>query len=380
MAKKIVIDVRLLSKGGVSGIEEYTRNLVSSVLELDKSNTYTLFYNGLRRAMLPSEWDHYPKARIVSKSIPNKLFDASSRFLDLPKVENLCGGGNLVVSPHFNIVSTNLPQVVTFHDLSFLHHPDFFSIKQRLWHWLQGYRETANRASHCIAVSEFTKHDLMEFLEIPEERISVIYSGVHQSFRPLEKDSRELQSFRKKHNLERPFLLYLGTLEPRKNIPALIRAFDVFTSKPAFRDFELVIAGRVGWLAREIFKEAKSARASPLIRFYGSPELHERVYLYNSAEAFAYPSFFEGFGFQPLEAQACGIPVVASCRTSLPEIISTSAKLIDPWSVDALASALEEVLSNNSERQALIQAGLRNAKCFSWQKTAEKTIAVYNKL
>jgi len=390
---RIIIDVRLLSKGGSSGIEEYTRNLVSSIVEHDTENEYTLFYNGWRKVPITCQLDGRPidKCRVVSKSIPNKLFDATSRFLNWPKVEDLARfdpgvkaattpGSTAVFSPHFNILSTNLPHIITFHDLSFLHHPDFFSRKQRVWHWLQNYKKTAAQAARIIAISEFTKHDLVNLLGVPPEKTSVIYSGIHPSFRPLPPDSPELAEFKNKYKLTAPFVLYLGTLEPRKNVPALIRAFDILKQNPAHRDLELVLAGPVGWLADEVFREARQARARAQIRFLGHLKAEDRVLLYNASSVFAFPSFFEGFGFPPLEAQACGVPVVASNRTSLPEILGTSAKLINPWRVGDIAGALEELLTPGAERERAIQEGIKNASRFTWAEAAKKTIEVYNKI
>lgn len=380
MSKRIIIDVRLLSKDGTSGIEEYTTNLIDHLLELQGDDVYTLFYNGLRKVTLPSRWSAHERVRVVSRNLPNKPLDFSLHFFGIPRLETLAGNAELIFSPHFNIVSTNLPHLVTFHDLSFLHHPDFFPRRKRMWHWLQNYKKTAQNAAHCIAVSEFTKNDLMRFLNIPEEKISVVYSGVHPSFRVIEKSSEELHKFREVNKLKKPFILYLGTLEPRKNLPALIRAFDILASKPQFRDFALVLAGRIGWLSGELFREARKASRADSIRFFGSPKAEDRALLYNAAEVFCYPSFFEGFGFQPLEAQACGVPVVASNRTSLPEILGSSAKLVNPWSVDELYLALYEILSNRSAREKAITAGLRNAERFSWKKTAKNTAELYNKL
>lgn len=377
---RVIIDVRLLSKGGSSGIEEYTTNLIDSLIAIPGDECYTLFYNGLSKVALPDRWSINPRVQIVSRNIPNKLLDFSLRFLRAPRLETLAGGASLVFSPHFNIVSTNLPHLVTFHDLSFLHHPDFFPYRKRMWHWSQGYKETARRATHFIAVSEFTKSDLQKFLNILEEKISVIHSGIHPSFRVIDKKSDELLRFRQKHKLERPFVLYLGTLEPRKNIPALIRAFDLLASNSSFKDFELVLAGRVGWLPKELFNEVRRARHKNSIRFLGSPTSEERVLLYNLAEVFAYPSFFEGFGFQPLEAQACGVPVVASNRTSLPEILGTSARLVNPWSVDELHNEMRAILTNKSIRETLISDGIKNSRQFSWDRAAKKTIELYNKI
>src|SRR3989344_6200885 len=233
---QILADIRLLGRGGVSGIEEYTRNLLTSLLTADKSNSYTLFYNGLRSKPLNFQ------TKIINWRIPNKLFDMSTRFLGWPAIDKIVKT-DLVFSPHFNILKTaKAPRIVTFHDLSFLHHPYFFSRRQRFWHWLQNSRAQAREATHLIAVSEFTKRDLVESLGIPEKKISVVYSGVGKEFQPVLK--ARLAEFRKARGLERPFLLYLGALEPRKNIPAIIRAFAALKRKREFGDLRLVLAGR----------------------------------------------------------------------------------------------------------------------------------------
>ena len=141
-----------------------------------------------------------------------------------------------------------------------------------------------------------------------------------------------------------------------------------------------MLAGPVGWLADEVFREARQARARAQIRFLGHLKAEDRVLLYNASSVFAFPSFFEGFGFPPLEAQACGVPVVASNRTSLPEILGTSAKLINPWRVGDIAGALEELLTPGAERERAIQEGIKNASRFTWAEAAKKTIEVYNKI
>ncbi len=380
MNNKIIIDVRLLSKGGLSGIEEYTTNLIDNLLLLSAKEEYLMFYNGFKKVPLPSIWVNNPRINVIDKSYPNKILDMSSRFIGIPNVENFTGKGRLVFSPHFNILKTKLPHIVTFHDLSFLHHPNFFSNKQKVWHWLQGFRNTAKNATHCIAVSEFTKNDLVDLLGIPEEKISVIYSGINSSFRVLKKDSAELLDYKMKNKLTKPFILYLGTLEPRKNIPALIRAFDKLKSDSNFSDFELVLAGKIGWLSKELFREIERTHHASSIRFIGSPTSEDRVFLYNLAEIFAYPSFFEGFGFQPLEAQACGVPVISSNRTSLPEILGDSAKFINPWSVDELCDSMKAILATNSLKKTLIESGIKNSKRFSWSDSAKRTLGLYNKI
>lgn len=361
---RILADVRLLSRGGTSGIEEYTRNLLQAVFTADKKNEYALLYNGFRKVPLD-----IPASEVIDWRIPNKLLDLSSRFLNRPAVDRLTRA-DLVFSPHFNaLVTARAPRVVTFHDLSFLHHPYFFSVKQRFWHWLQGIKSQAVKAAHIIAVSEFTKSDLVNFFGVLPEKISVVHSGISGQFRPLGLDPKK--------NGVRPYFLYLGTLEPRKNVPAIIRAFNILKSDGAFADWQLVIAGKPGWLYKNIHNEASSSLHRDDIVFAGQVKPEERVLLYNLAKVFVYPSFFEGFGFPPVEAQASGCPVVASNRTSLPEVLGDSALLVDPWKVGELASAMREAALNQAVRARLIEAGRKNAARFAWTKAADETLKIF---
>ncbi len=371
---KILIDVRLLGRGAQSGIEEYTRELVSYLLRADTKNQYQFLYTRLRKQPLPSAWMNRPNTSLLDWRVPNKFLDAAVRLTGAPKIDNLTDA-DIVFSPHFNLLKTaRARRLVTFHDLSFLHHPDFFSKKQRLWHWLQDYRTQAEDADHIIAVSAFTKADLIETLGIPEEKISVIYSGISPEFRPLPAENEVLQKFREIYRLDFPFLLYLGTLEPRKNLVTLIEAFGILKHTPRFHDLRLILAGRPGWLYRDIIRERNRSHAKEDIVFWGPVANTERVFLYNLAEVFVYPSFFEGFGFPPLEAQACGAPVIAGNRTALPEVLGDSALLIDPWRTKKLAEAIEEVLVHPATKKQLAAKGLANAARFPWETTAKKLL------
>ncbi len=386
---QILVDIRLLGKGGVSGIEEYTRNLLQQILTIDRSNDYILFYNGLRKQLL--DINVAPRLRsgikVIDWHLPNKVLDFSTRFFRFPAIDNFIKT-DLVFSPHFNILSVRkAPRVITFHDLSFLHHPSFFSWKQKFWHWLQNIKKQAREAEKIIAVSEFTKNDLVNLLGISPEKISVVYSGISEEFGKIAASSTSDLAYRQAgasevgaRNDHKPYILYLGTLEPRKNVPAIIRAFNILKNKAAFRDWQLVIAGRPGWLFEDILREISASPHKGDIVLKGAVSPEERVSLYNLAKVFVYPSFFEGFGFPPLEAQACGCPVVVSDRTSLPEIVGDSALLVNPWKVEDLANAVEEAALNNQLRGKLIKAGQENVKRFTWKKTAEETLEVFNNI
>lgn len=373
----VLIDVRLLMSGGLSGVQEYTREIVNQLLKKSE-NRYQLFYNGVRKRPLPKEWIKRNNAAVIDWKIPNRLLDFSVRTFGRPQIDCRIKT-DLVFSPHFNILkSKNTPRIITFHDLSFIHHPYFFSLKQIFWNWLQNYKAQAKEASKIIADSEFTKSDLINELEIPEEKISVVYPGINPLFRKLERSHRELRAFQTKHSINFPYLLYLGTLEPRKNIPAVIRAFSHLKNSATFRDLKLIIAGRTGWLYENILKEARASKYKSDIIFWGPVENRDRLFLYNLAETFVYPSFFEGFGFPPLEAQACGCPAVVSDRTSLPEVVADSALLINPWKIRDLKEALEEILTKESVRSKLIKTGFLNIKRFSWEKTTSQILQTFN--
>ncbi|MDP2696029.1 MAG: glycosyltransferase family 1 protein [bacterium] len=363
------MDVRVLGSGSASGIEEYTSNLLDNILNNNRDHEISLFYSGLKKRRLDYQ------VPIIDVLAPNKFIDLASRFSSWSPIDKKADV-DVVFSPHFNILNTASPRVITFHDLSFLHHPYFFSAKQKVWHWLQDYRRQARQASKIIAVSEFTKSDLINFLDVDPKKISVVYSGINQDFKKLPVDNHPLIEFKKRHNLNRPFFLYLGTLEPRKNVVGLIKAFDILKSNPTYKDFQLILAGKRGWLYRDIIKTFNNSSHKKDIVFWGPVKTVDRIFLYNLAMAFVYPSFFEGFGFPPLEAQACGCPVITADRTSLPEVIGSSGILIDPWRIADLASAMAQINDKTSLRQEIVQKGIKNSQRFNWTAAAKKTLNI----
>jgi len=373
--KKILFDARLLIKGGASGIEGYTRSLLHTLLSIDKEHKYELFYNGFRKVPLTEFLER--GALVHDWRIPSKFFDASSKFLNWPKVDEVIET-DLVFSPHFNILKlAHAPRVMTFHDLSFIHHPDFYSFRKNFWHWLQSCKEQAQEASKIIAMSDYTAADIAATFAIPHEKIVRVYSGINPMFHEISSDGEQFRMFIQERNLRKPFLLYLGTVEPRKNVPAVIRAFNLLKTLPELGEHELIIAGAYGWLYKETLREAGHSPYRGDIRFLGQVTDEERVFLYNLASVFVYPSFFEGFGFPPLEAQACGTPVVASNRTSLPEILGDSALLVDPWRVRDLADAIQTVLTKSRTQTSLRRRGLKNAARYTWKRSAAETIHVF---
>ncbi len=362
---RILIDIRLLSKGGQSGIEEYTIQLLNHLFQSDSPYQWQLFYQGWRKAPLPNHWSSNGTIKIINWQYPNKIFD-----IWRPKIDNYIAT-DLVYSPHLNIIRANhAPRILTIHDLSFIHHPHFFSLKHRLWHKIQSYKNQIKTASAIVTNSIYTKNDLINTLQVPPEKIHAIYPGINSSLKKT--------NLPRPKNLEFPYILYLGTIEPRKNIPLIIKAFNIIKQKKEFKNLRLVLAGKLGWLYEKIFQEIEKSRFKSDIILWGLVDPKEKNMLYNLAEAFVYPSFFEGFGFPPLEAQACGCPVIASNRTSLPEILEQSALMINPWKEKDLADKLEAILTDKNLKNKLITEGFKNVQRFNWKKTVCELLKLFS--
>lgn len=375
---RIAIDIRLLARGDATGIPGYTRDLVDHLISTPHGDTYTLFYNSLRREPLPQHWLNQPQVSATGGRIPNRLLNLSFGFLHWPHPAQL-RTADVLLSPNLDILPP-LPnsRVITFHDVSFIRYPEFFSAKALIWHRLQQYAQQARQATRIIAVSEFTKADLVSLLGLPAEKIDVVYSGINPMFnRPFSLSHQPTDQ--PTNRLTRPYFLYLGSLEPRKNIPLLINAFTRIKTDRRFRDYQLVLAGRPGYRFNEIKAAAERSPACADIIFLGSVRNEDRPHLYAHARAFIFPSWLEGFGFPPLEAQACGTPVIAANRASLPEILGSSAILVNPWSIDELAAAIIQIETDSKMRDTIQASGRTNAARFSWESAAQQTREVLHR-
>ncbi len=371
---RIAIDTRLLGSFNHSGVEEYAYNIANELLTKNSTDQFILFHNGIRIQPLSDHWLSKENITIINWHLPNKLLDLASRFNLIKAKFN----ADIFFSPNLSSIQTKMPHIVTIHDLSFIHYPEFFTPLARAWN-LTRIKLQAQKADHIITDSNFTKNDLINSFKILPEKISVVYLGIDEQFKKLASNDERLTKFKNKLNLNFPFILYLGTLEPRKNIPAIIRAFNILKQNNTFKYLRLILAGKKGWLYHDILKEAEKSKFKNDILFFGPVKTDERVLLYNLSKVFVYPSFFEGFGLPPLEAQACGIPVIASDRTSLSENLTESATLINPWKITDLALAIEKALTENKEREMLIANGLANSKRFTWAKTGQMTSSIFKK-
>jgi glycosyltransferase involved in cell wall biosynthesis len=261
------------------------------------------------------------------------------------------------------------PTVVTVYDLSFKLMPDRFPPAQRLY--LSAFTSrSCHRARRVLAISESTRADLVRLFGVPRNKVDVAYPGVDAAFRPLAEP--EVTRFRSEHKLPDRFILYLGTLEPRKNVDSLIRAFaKVRRTQP---DLHLVLAGARGWGYADLFRLVETLDLGQVVHFPGYVPEAELPGWYNAAAAFVYPSSYEGFGLPVAEALACGRPVVTTTASSLPEAGGDAALLVPPADVPALAEAIEKALALPPEHLA---RGPAHAALFSWAQTAAQTVSTY---
>jgi len=372
---KIGIDIRTLMESQYSGVSEYTLNLLTEIFRQDQKNQYKLFYNSGRDISARMPKFDFPNVEIVASRYPNKLFNnILQRIFQWPKIDQKLGV-DLFFVPNIGFISLSdkCKKIITIHDLSFLRYGEFFSWKRRLWHKLIDVKKIVRSFDCIIAVSENTKRDLIESCGISEEKIKVIYSGIGKEFKIISKE--ENNQVKTKYNLPDKFILFLGTIEPRKNIGGLIRAYSQFRNdNPEMSDVNLVLVGGRGWKFKNIFREYENSKYKSDIIWLDYIDATDKPAVYNLASLFVYPSFYEGFGFPPLEAMACGVPVISSNSSSLPEIVADAGILITPNNISELATAIETVLKNEDLRKTLISRGLENVKRFSWEECAGEYI------
>ena len=396
---KICIDVRCLSEGRRTGVEEYTFNLLSNLFEIDKDNQYALFFNSWKKSKADFSWiEKYPNVSLKKFSFPNKILNFSFWYLGWPKIDKMVGGVDVVFMPNiiFGSVSRRAKLILTVHDLSFERYPEYFSRKRRWWHIFINPKKMCRRADKIIAVSYSTKNDIANLYKILPDKIAAIHSAVADKFRIISHNDEKLVKIKEKYNLPYKFILSLGTIEPRKNITGIVKAYNALQKYAAKQTsevcdnrprrsvnieeilkYKLVIAGESGWANEKIFEEIRKSPYKNNIQIINSVPDEDKEYFYNLSSLFVYPSFFEGFGFPPLEAMKCGVPVICSNNSSLPEIAGEAAIMVYPDKPEEICQAMKEILTDQNLRENLIQKGLQKSAKFSWLKTAKETLKIF---
>jgi glycosyltransferase involved in cell wall biosynthesis len=263
--------------------------------------------------------------------------------------------------------------VITVHDLTFFHYPQFLTAESRCY-YNQQIGWAVRHTEHILADSYATKSDLVSMLDVPAAKITVVHLAADSAFQPL--DEAQVTQVVERYGLEPGYLLCVGTLEPRKNLPGLLQAYRLLLDTQV-TIAPLVLVGGKGWLYDEIFERVEALHLADQVRFLQNVTDTDLPALYNGADLLTTPSFYEGFGLPALEAMACGTPVVVANRSSLPEVVGEAGLLVDPDDVDDIAQALARVLTDEALQAQMRELGIAQAARFTWERAAQETLTVY---
>jgi len=356
----------------LGGNESYATNLIEALAEIDKVNQYTIFVTRREaRERFSNRWPNFQ----VRATLPH------TPFVRIPLTLSAELRRNRVDVLHVQFTAppfSPCPVVVSIHDLSFEHLPQTFKRRSRMQMRLT-VRRSARNAAQIIALSEHARSDLVATYGLRPEKVNVVPLAAPPSFAPV-RDNSELQRVRQTYGIAGDYILSVGSIQPRKNLPRLIEAYSLLR-----RDLtggklpQLVLVGKNAWLYDETLRSLKAGDVGTAVILTGYVPESDLPALYSGALCFIYPSYFEGFGLPPLEAMKCGAPVIVGNTTSLPEVVGDAALMIDPFNVNAIAAAIHKVVNDSDLRAELRVKGLERAKHFDWKETARLTLAVYER-
>ncbi len=373
---KIGIDIRELSilNNIKCGWYQYTYNLVSNLLANDSDNDY-IFLSTFSRGKGFRGDSRIP--RKIVRRFPARLSQMLLEQFSIP-IELFLGKIDLIHGPcDFIPDSLQCKSIVTIHDLIPLKQSKFMT-QQAASTLRKNLHISINRADIIITVSKFTKGEIVELFNIPEEKIRVVYNGIAPIFQPI-KDKIKIESIKAKYNVKGPYLLFVGNIEPRKNLETLIHACVRLWNSTIYK-YPLLVVGHKDWFYKNVWEVVRKLKAEDAVIFTGVVDNDDLPFLYSGADVFVFPSLAEGFGIPVIEAMACGTPVIAANCTSLPEIVADAGLLVDPLNSEDLAESIHSVLSKISLRQKLIEKGIERAKIFSWERTAMETLGLYQEI
>lgn len=370
----IAVDLRALGGGNVSGVTVYLRNILNELLKIDKKSNYFLWFNSAREKLDLPEIKTSSRIKLIQTSYPNRWLNYSLLFRDKPKLDELIlsqpgrSGEKIDIfwlpDPRPVVLSDGCKLVTTIHDLSLTRFPKFFSYKTRLWHRLLNSKSIASKADRIMAVSQFTAGELDKYWGVSKDKITVTHLGVSKDMNPVT-DKTKLVEVRKKYNLPKEFILSLSTLEPRKNLRTLIKAF-VGLKKESNLAHSLVLAGR---LDKKIFASPKLPTADGILPT-GFIDESDKAALISAADVFCFPSLYEGFGLPALEALACGTPLLASDIPALREVVGDAATFVSPNDIAGWKKAIFEACNLQPESR-------RSVRELTWEKTAMKILEIF---
>jgi len=356
----------------MQGSRTYIYNLIKSILELDRTNEYYLYF---------SDFENVATDSLFKRSnVHCRIIVPSSRFIRLPISFPLKLAADKIDLFHCQYMAPPLcpcPYLVSLHDIIHETNPQFYPAGLRfLMHHL--YPISARRAAKVLTISQYSKSQIARIYKIPEERIVVTYVGVSNAFRFVG-DKEKIKLIAEKYGIKGRYILFVGRIEPRKNLGTLIDAYHLLRTGYAI-DHQLAIAGMKDPLFEDFHNNIIARAEGDSVVFTGGVAENDLPYLYNGADLFVYPSYAEGFGLPVLEAMACGVPVIAANGTALPEAVGNAGIMAPPENPEIWAEAMHSVLSDPELQETMSQKGLQRAQLFTWRKTAEKVLEAYSEL
>jgi glycosyltransferase involved in cell wall biosynthesis len=365
---RIGIDARLVHYRQ-AGISQYTLRLLDELARIAPDDEFVILQSRKdgRQLVDQPNFERHPLWTPPHHRLEQWLLPLELAAVDL----------DVLHSPDFiPPFRRNCKSVITIHDLNFLLYPHFLTPQSASYY---GQIDQAVRnCDHIIAVSETTKRDIVRLTGAPENKITVVYEAAHPIFRSLD-DQALLAEMKERLEIDRDYILFVSTIEPRKNVSTLLVAFKRLLDS-YHSPVNLVLAGEKGWLFDEVFSLVEKLELQGRVQFLGRVSPEDLLALYNAAKVLVHPAFYEGFGLPPLEAMACGTPVVVSNTSALPEIVGDAALLVDPSDADSMAVAIWRVLSDEGLHWQMREKGLRRARRFSWKKAALETLNIYHRL
>ncbi len=358
-----------------AGLGRYAGELARALAE-HTNIRLRLFYNRQGEAQLPDYLSHLPHTSVNMGNKPWRMAVLLSRLLRWPMDATFAAGEVFHATNHLLAHFGRARTVFTLHDLIFLHYPEYHLPYNR-WYLTFAMPRFLRAASAIITPSECSRQDAIKFYKLPPEKIKVIYEAAAPYFKPAD-NAAALQRVRQQYNLPERFILHVGTIEPRKNLSRLLEAFQAIL--PDFPDLALVLVGKKGWLYDEFFQKLQQLGLTERVIFPGFVAEADLPAFFKLAQVFVYPSLYEGFGLPPLEAMACGTPVICSRSSSLPEVVGEAGLLIDPTRTTELVAALRRLLADAALQTELRGRSLARAREFSWARAAREHEAVYRSL
>jgi glycosyltransferase involved in cell wall biosynthesis len=371
---RVAINCQILAVNRL-GVGRYTENLVKALTNIDEENQYLLLASSrIDSASFPRK----SNLEILTTKVP--IVGTKTRILweqfCLPF--SLLGRGiDLVHFPDLSLPVLpflRCPYVVTIHDLTHYAFREAYTPGKVLYKRCTTL-VAVRGASRIIAVSESTKQDIVETFAVPGWKIAAVYSGLTEMFKPIT-NKEQLEKTRTKFHLPSRYILHVGSIDPRKNLVTLLKAYANL-AREANLPHELIVVGSKEYNYGPVFDAVQSLDLADRVVFLDFVSNEDLVNIYNMAELFVFPSIHEGFGFPPLEAMACDVPVITSNTSSLPEIVGDAALLVDPYDTQGLAETMHRVLTDDGLRSEMVQRGHRRVKLFSWRRAAEETLKVY---